>query len=232
MAQHSTSSATTGDNLAQRLLATSPLSASSAARDKAQQLFSWQKTSVPAALQPLVAELVQDGALQRILAALRWRFLTCTETRLPESALMVPTGFAVSQPLTDLLLHYCVAPGWLSPREAADAREQRLLEIQQFWRAFAEHFHQQIAGDPLFSEPGYCPLLLQAIWHDAIGYSGAALIQRVLSAEKLNELAAISDTEMQTACYQHVLTLGRTLMLAAGHIADEEALVARIRQAG
>ncbi|WP_065650034.1 hypothetical protein [Pantoea eucrina] len=220
-----------GEALAQTLLAASTGINDGAARCLAERLFNWQPASVPVTLQALAAELQQDEALQQILGVLRWRFLTRPETQLPEHGCAAPVGFAISGALSDLLIHYCAAPGQLPLREAADAREQHLQAVQQLWRGFTTGFRRLAESDALFRWPGCDQLLLQSIWHDALGYSGAALIRRSLSATTLSDFSGIDDEEMRNACLHSALALGRTLMLAADHIADEEALVARIRQA-
>ncbi|MDU6440586.1 MAG: S-methyl-5-thioribose kinase, partial [Pantoea sp.] len=46
------------------------------------------------------------------------------------------------------------------------------------------------------------------------------------------DMKLIKDEAMRTECIRSCITLGRTLILAADHIEDAEALIARIRQAG
>ncbi len=59
--------------------------------------------------------------------------------------------------ISNLLLNFCGLPGHLGIRDAAAAREQRLIDIQALWNTFAERFRalaHEKTGMPL-SAPGY-----------------------------------------------------------------------------
>ena len=109
----------TGEQLAQQLLThavwRAPDQPVTLAGDQSDSPFSFSRT--PA--------WQQDKAQRLALASLQLRFLTHCETRLA-SGHHGTMGFDVGSALADLLINYCGLPGLLPPREAADAREQRL----------------------------------------------------------------------------------------------------------
>lgn len=86
--------------------------------------------------------------------------------------------------------------------------------------------------DPALAESGYAALFLQQVWLDAVGYCGTELIRRTIGLAHVADLDSIQETEARLACQRHAISLGRTLVLAAPHIADVDALLARVRQSG
>lgn len=217
----------TGEQLAQQLLThavwRAPDQPVTLAGDQSDSPFSFSRT--PA--------WQQDKAQRLALASLQLRFLTHCETRLA-SGHHGPMGFDVGSALADLLINYCGLPGLLPPREAADAREQRLSDVHALWDSFAHHFVAQFGQHPQdeFAGTEAAGLFLQQVWTDAIGYCAVGLLRRSAGAARLADFCAIRDDAMRADCVSHCRTLGSALLLAAPHIADADALIARIRQAG
>lgn len=179
------------------------------------------------------AQLQQDRALSLRIASLKLHFLTHAEARLAHGG-YGPLGFDVGSVLAHLLINYCSLPGLLPPREAADGREQRLSDVHAVWDGFAHRF-QALSADTQaerFACPGFMALFLQKVWADAIGYCGIALVRHSAAAEEVRDFREIADDAMRADCISNSRTLGCTLILAAEHIADADALIARIRQAG
>lgn len=211
------------------------------------------RNNYPAALEPLVASLRDDTELRIAVAGLKQHFLChaeallhgdihsgsvfVTETSLKaidaEFGYFGPMGFDIGTLMGNLLLNYCGAPGLLAPREAADVREQRLTDIITLWETFRREFllrAQQQTRDIALAVPGYAESFLQKVWRDAIGFCGVELIRRTVGMSHVADMTAIEEDMMRTDCLRHAITLGRTLILAASHIDDVQALVARIRQ--
>ena len=211
------------------------------------------RNNYPQALEPLVASLREDAELRIAVAELKHRFLTHAEALLhgdihtgsvfvtdtslkaidAEFGYYGPIGFDLGTAMGNLLLNYCGAPGLLAPREAAEARDQRLAEIVTLWQTFCDEFltrSQQSTRDIALAVPGYAQKFLQKVWNDAIGFCGTELIRRTVGMSHVADISHIEDDMMRTDCLRHAITLGRTLILAAGHIDDAESLVARIRQ--
>ena len=211
------------------------------------------RNNYPQALEPLVASLREDAELRIAVAELKHRFLTHAEALLhgdihtgsvfvtdtslkaidAEFGYYGPIGFDLGTAMGNLLLNYCGVPGLLAPREAAEARDQRLAEIVTLWQTFCDEFltrSQQSTRDIALAVPGYAQKFLQKVWNDAIGFCGTELIRRTVGMSHVADISHIEDDMMRTDCLRHAITLGRTLILAAGHIDDAESLVARIRQ--
>jgi len=214
-----------------------------------------ERNSYPAALEPLVASLREDEALRIAVAGLKHRFFAHAEALLhgdihsgsifvadnslkaidAEFGYFGPIGFDVGTALGNLLINYCGLPGLLAPREAAEARELRLNDVREVWNTFAARFlalAQAKTTDVALAYPGYAQAFLRKVWADTIGYCGTELIRRTVGMSHVADMKLIKDEAMRTECIRSCITLGRTLILAADHVEDAEALLARIRQAG
>ena len=213
------------------------------------------RNSYPQALEPLVASLRDDEALRIAVAGLKHRFFAHAEALLhgdihsgsifvadnslkaidAEFGYFGPIGFDVGTALGNLLINYCGLPGLLAPREAAEGRELRLNDVREVWNTFAARFlalAQEKTTDVALACPGYAQAFLRKVWADTIGYCGTELIRRTVGMSHVADMKLIKDEAMRTECIRSCITLGRTLILAADHIEDAEALLARIRQAG
>lgn len=214
-----------------------------------------QRNNYPAALEPLVASLRHDNALRIAVAALKHRFFANAEALLhgdihsgsifvaegslkaidAEFGYFGPIGFDVGTAIGNLLINYCGLPGLVAPREAADAREQRLADVHDIWSTFSARFLQlakEKTTDIALGYPGYAQAFLRKVWADTIGYCGTELIRRTVGMSHVADMKLIKDVAMRTECLRNAITLGRTLILAADHVEDVDALIARIRQAG
>lgn len=202
-----------------------------------------------------VTALQGDQELKLAVAGLKHRFLSQAQALLhgdihsgsifvAEGRLKVidaefgyygPMGFDLGTAIGNLLLNYCGLPGLLDLRAAADARDRRLMDVGELWQAFAEGFQALAAEksrDPMLAQPGYARQFLHQVWVDALGYCGTELIRRTIGFAHVADLDGITDEAMRLECQRHALNLGKMLILAAAHIPDAEALVARIRQNG
>lgn len=214
-----------------------------------------ERNHYESALATDVAAIHGDRALKLAVAGLKHRFLTQAQALLhgdihsgsifvDEGRLKVidaefgffgPMGFDLGTAIGNLLLNYCGLPGLLPLRAAVDAREQRLHDVRDLWVSFAERFQALAAADSrdiMLAEPGYALQFLQQVWVDALGYCGTELIRRTIGFAHVADLDSINDAVMGLACRRNALSLGKTLILAASHIPDADALIARVRQNG
>lgn len=214
-----------------------------------------ERNQFDAALTPDVLALRDDRALKLAVAGLKHGFLSRAEALLhgdihsgsifvaegrlkaidAEFGFYGPIGFDAGTAIGNLLLNYCGLPGLLAPREAAAGRERRLEDICTMWQTFSARFlalSESESRDPALAESGYAALFLQQVWRDAVGYCGTELIRRTIGLAHVADLDSIQETEARLACQRHAISLGRTLVLAAPHIADVDALLARVRQSG
>ncbi|MBN3209392.1 S-methyl-5-thioribose kinase [Pectobacterium brasiliense] len=214
-----------------------------------------ERNQFDAALTPDVLALRDDRALKLAVAGLKHGFLSKAEALLhgdihsgsifvaegrlkaidAEFGFYGPIGFDVGTAIGNLLLNYCGLPGLLAPREAAAGRERRLEDIRTLWQTFSTRFlalSDNESSDPALAESGYAALFLQQVWRDAVGYCGTELIRRTIGLAHVADLDGIQEAEARLACQRHAISLGRTLVLAAPHIADVDALLARVRQSG
>ncbi|MEQ9971477.1 S-methyl-5-thioribose kinase [Pectobacterium carotovorum] len=214
-----------------------------------------ERNQFDAALTPDVLALRDDRALKLAVAGLKHGFLSKAEALLhgdihsgsifvaegrlkaidAEFGFYGPIGFDAGTAIGNLLLNYCGLPGLLAPREAAAGRERRLEDIRTLWQTFSARFlalSESESRDPALAQSGYAALFLQQVWRDAVGYCGTELIRRTIGLAHVADLDSIQETEARLACQRHAISLGKMLVLAAPHIADVDALVARVRQSG
>ena len=214
-----------------------------------------ERNSYPVALETLAAELRDDNELKIAVAGLKHHFFAHAEALLhgdihsgsifvADGSLKVidaefgyfgPIGFDVGTALGNLLINYCALPGLLSPREAAEGRELRLNDVREVWTRFAERFTALAAAetrDVALAWPGYVNAFLQKVWADSLGYCGTELIRRTVGMSHVADMKNIRDEAMRTECIRSAIALGKRLIIAAPHIENIDALIARIRQNG
>ncbi|WP_312242914.1 S-methyl-5-thioribose kinase [Pantoea sp.] len=214
-----------------------------------------ERNRYPAALEDLVVGLSHDDELKIAVAGLKHRFFAHAEALLhgdihsgsifvadgslkaidAEFGYFGPIGFDVGTALGNLLINYCGLPGLLAPREAAEGRELRLNDVRDVWLAFGERFLALAAEkttDVALAYPGYAQAFLRKVWVDTLGYCGTELIRRTVGMSHVADMKNISDDAMRTECIRSAITLGKTLIIAAPHIEDIDALIARVRQNG
>ena len=207
----------------------------------------------PDSLMGEVDGLQKNSTLRRAVAQLKHRVLTHAEALLhgdihtgsvfvsakgikvidAEFGFFGPIGFDCGTLIGNCLLNYCALPGLFVAREAARAREQRLLDISQFWQQFSSVFTQLAAShsqDVALATRGYSELFLAKIWQDSLGYAGTELIRRTIGLSHVADMTAIADPDMQASCLRCALQLGQTLILTAPTIKNPAELAARIRQ--
>lgn len=214
-----------------------------------------ERNSYPPQLEADAAALRDDLPLRQAVAGLKHRFLSGAEALLhgdihsgsifvAEGSLKAidaefgyygPVGFDIGTAIGNLLLNYCGAPGQLALREAAAAREQRLVDIETLWHTFQAQFlalaHEK-TRDAALAVSGYAELFLASVWRDAVGFCGTELIRRSVGLSHVADIDTIADEEMRHACLRHAIALGRALVVLAPRIESVEALIARVRQYG
>lgn len=212
-----------------------------------------ERNNYPAELEADAAALRDDAQLKLAIASLKHRFFSQAEALLhgdihsgsifvadgslkaidAEFGYFGPIGFDVGTAVGNLLLNYCGAPGQLGIRDAAAAREQRLVDIQELWNTFAERFQQlatESTRDAALASPGYACVFLKKVWHDAVGFCGAELIRRSVGLAHVADIDTIKDDTMRHECLRHAITLGRALVVLADRIDSVDELIARVRQ--
>lgn len=212
-----------------------------------------ERNNYPATLEADVAALREDAPLKLAVAGLKHRFFSQAEALLhgdihsgsvfvadgslkaidAEFGYVGPIGFDVGTAIGNLLLNYCGLPGHMGVRDAAAAREQRLVDIHTLWQTFSERFQALAAEktrDAALAQPGYAAAFLDKVWRDTIGFCGTELIRRSVGLSHVADIDTIADEEMRHACLRHAIALGRALILIAEQIDGVDELIARVRQ--
>ena len=212
-----------------------------------------ERNNYPAALEADVDALRQDTQLKLAVASLKHSFFSHAEALLhgdihsgsifvaegslkaidAEFGYFGPIGFDIGTAIGNLLLNYCGLPGHLGIRDAAAAREQRLIDIQELWSTFAERFlalAREKTQDAALNVPGYASEFLKKVWTDAVGFCGTELIRRSVGLSHVADIDTIADEEMRHECLRHAIALGKVLIVIAPRIDSVDELIARVRQ--
>lgn len=161
----------------------------------------------------------------------------------PEFAVMGPIGFDVGKLLGNLLLCFFSQRGH-EPTSGArqDYRRWILTTVEEVWQRFAARFVQLWTAYPsgdgypvtLFDGPAGRASLreaqgayMRALFQDALGFAGAAMIRRTLGFAHNLEMEQIADADLRAACERRNLRLARELITGAADFADIGAVTAR-----
>jgi 5-methylthioribose kinase len=171
--------------------------------------------------------------------------VTVADTKVidPEFAVMGPMGFDVGKLLGNLLLCFFSQRGHEEAPGARDAyRRWILTTAEEVWRHFAARFVQLWTAYPtgdaypatLFEGPSGRASLREAqnaymgaLFRDALGFAGAAMIRRTLGFAHNLDMEQIADPDLRAACERRNLRLARELVTGAAGFSDIAAVTAR-----
>lgn len=179
-------------------------------------------------LQSVVEELWCDKKLKIQVAQYKYKFLTrkealihgdlhtgsifssSSETKIidPEFATFGPLGFDLGQFIANLLLNA------LSREE--EKRNVLFFHIEKTWIHFVETFTKLwvLEGVEAYTkEKQWLSIVLQHIFHDAVGFAGCEVIRRTIGLAHVADLDGIVDKERRVQVKKQALYLGRALLL-------------------
>ncbi len=174
--------------------------------------------------------------------------VTESETRVidPEFAFYGPMGFDIGAVLGNLLMSYLASAGHeRSPGERRSFEAWVLETIEQVWaefsRKFVELWRTEAHGDAypasLFAgEVGAARLeaerqaYLDRLFQDAVGFSAAKIIRRILGLAHNIDFEWIEDPRRRAICEARSLRLARTMMVDASWFRNIRAVTAAARQ--
>ncbi|MBO1518731.1 S-methyl-5-thioribose kinase [Oceanisphaera pacifica] len=128
-----------------------------------------------------------------------------------------PMGFDVGVMIANLLLNFCSQPSW-------SQQSLRIKDVHAFWHSFNTRFFLLASqtSDSALGAPGYISAFLRQVWQDALGYAGCEMIRRTLGVAHVADIESIADPLQKTASQRQALALGRTLIMQADQINDEQ----------
>ncbi len=157
--------------------------------------------------------------------------VTESETRVidPEFAFYGPMGFDVGAVLGNLIMSYLASAGHeRSPGERRSFEAWMLETIENVWAEFSRKFvdlwRAGANGDaypaPLFSGRAGAARLdaerqayMDRLFHDAVGFSAAKIIRRILGLAHNIDFEWIEDPLIRATCEARSLRLARAMML-------------------
>lgn len=192
-------------------------------------------------LRNAVELLWKDSALHLEVAILREKFLTRAEALLhgdlhtgsifikpdstkvidPEFAYYGPMGFDIGAVLANLLLNFAGQEGWSEDADSrAEYRSYLLETVKDVWTTFEREFRalwNTHSTDRLFRTEGYQDLYLQRLLQDAIGFTGAKMVRRVIGLAHVADLDKIEDAAARERAQRQALSIGTTLIRRNRH---------------
>jgi len=175
--------------------------------------------------------------------------VTARETKVidPEFAFYGPMGFDIGAIIANLLMAYLASAGHEREPGVRRAFEAWVLEtIEQVWSEFARKFlelwRSEAKGDayPVSLFPGEAgaarleaerQAYMARLFQDAVGFSAAKIIRRILGLAHNIDFELIEDPRMRATCEARSLRLARTMMVDAASFATVSAVTQAARAA-
>jgi 5-methylthioribose kinase len=187
-------------------------------------------------LQADVERIWQDHALHLEVAFLRESFLTHAQALIhgdlhtgsifitpqstkvidPEFAFYGPMGFDIGAVFANLLLNHAAQNGLCHNDEARESYRQYLMTtIQEIWQKFETEFRQlwnQHSQDRIFQTKGYLDQYMQKLLQDAMGFTGAKMIRRIVGLAHVADIEQIADRPLKHKAQRIALEIGCSLI--------------------
>lgn len=161
----------------------------------------------------------------------------------PEFAFYGPMGFDIGAVLANLLLNYFSQDGHATPADPReDYQEWVLTQVVAVWEGVAARFrelwnhHHRGDGYPaaLFADDPWAlgqaqDRYLAALFADALGFTGAKMIRRLLGLAHNIDLEWIADPDRRALCERRGLRLGREMIVQRQNFRDINEVVTAAR---
>jgi len=157
--------------------------------------------------------------------------VTDDETRVidPEFAFYGPMAFDVGMLLANFWMSYFSQDGHEADGSRDSMRDYLLGVITETWSVFRDEFarlwrterdgmlyHRNLfeaRGDAIGSEQAL-GAVIQAIWHDMLGFAGIEIHRRILGLAHNADFETIEDEDLRAACEAPALRFGRQITVA------------------
>ena len=167
---------------------------------------------------------------------------TATDTRVidPEFAVFGPMGFDLGAFMANLLLSYFSQEGHATRADDRIAYRAWLLDtVEGFWTQFEKRFlmlwEQGGQGDAfipaLFTGDvdhvalqAHRAMMMTRMFQDALGFTGAKMIRRILGLAHVEDLESIADADLRARCEKKALRLARALMVGRASLSSIHAV--------
>lgn len=206
--------------------------------------------SYEAALEEDAAALRNNDELHLEVAILREKFLTKAEALIhgdlhtgsifikkdstkvidPEFAYYGPMGFDIGAIFANLLLNVAGQQYWIKDEQKRETYRAELLHtIVSIWDQFHNKFlalWNEHGVDRLANEArGYKAFYMQKLLQDAVGYTGAKMIRRIVGLAHVADIDRIPDDAIRLVAQRKALAIGTQLILRNRSITSIEELV-------
>lgn len=190
------------------------------------------------ALEPDAEALRSNEKLHLEVAILREKFLTKAEALLhgdlhtgsifitkdstkvidPEFAYYGPMGFDVGAVFANLLLNYSGQEHWIADEKKREAFRSNILEtIVSIWNQFHNKFlalWSEEGVDRIANEAkGYKSYYMHRLLQDAVGYTGAKMVRRIVGLAHVADIDRISVDATRNIAQRKALAIGTELIL-------------------
>lgn len=202
------------------------------------------------AIEDAAAALRANDDLHLEVAILREKFLTKAEALLhgdlhtgsifitkdstkvidPEFAYYGPMGFDIGAIFANLLLNYAGQEYWIKDANARAAfRDELLNMIVSIWQQFHDKFlslWEAHGVDRLANQAkGYKQYYMKKVLQDAVGYTGAKMVRRIVGLAHVADIDRIEDDAIRNQAQRKALAIGTELIVRNRSIESIEELV-------
>jgi len=145
-------------------------------------------------------------------------FVTENSTKVidPEFAYYGPIGFDIGAVFANLLLNYCSVDHWITEDKRDEFKAYLLNTIKTTWTLFNEKFTALWAKDGIDrlanSTPAYKSHYMLSLLQDAVGFTGAKMIRRIVGLAHVSDIDTISDDALRHKAQRKAITIGTTLI--------------------
>ena len=162
----------------------------------------------------------------------------------PEFAGYGPMGFDLGAVLANLLLNYFSQDGHAGPGDSReDYQEWVLAQVVAVWQGVAwrlrrlwneqhrgDAYPAALFGDDPLAREAAQTRFLAALFADALGFTGAKMIRRLLGLAHNIDLEWIEDPDRRASCERRGLRLGRELMVQRQRLGSIHEVAAAARE--
>lgn len=152
----------------------------------------------------------------------------------PEFAFYGPMGFDIGAVISNLLICFFSQDGWeqVTGEDRSKSREFLLEAVKAVWDGFSSRFvelwkqreaERKAAGEAhVPASDAYMRKYMRELRADALGFSGAKMVRRIVGIAHNADLEEIQDADARAKCERRVLALGRRLVTNARDVVADD----------
>lgn len=158
-------------------------------------------------------------------------FITPESTKVidPEFAYFGPMGFDIGAVLANLLLNFASQEHWSDSDSARQSRRSYLIQtVRDIWTGFESKFRalwNEHGVDRVARTAGYQDDYMQRLLQDAIGFTGAKMVRRIVGLAHVADIDKIPEPAVREKAQKIALSIGKELIKRNRKLTSIEQLI-------